>query len=371
MAYVAALGGMLLLRLFFREDTKKSRRAFAVGACLILCFFAALRAPSVGRDTASFIEVFLKLRGRTLLDMLKFSSWVEPGFRLLAYLVGLFTANGQWLVIITALIINISVSVFLYRNARNVYLGFFLYVLMMLYPFYFSMMRQALAVCCLLFAYDCLRRRRLVGCYLLLLLAASFHTSALLFLPLPLLSLVRVSKKLLLRLLPAVAILSVAAAIFVRPLIALFVRVFPRYAEYNTADTFLALYLFLGVFLAVTLYGIFKLYFGKGASDLPPAEGFDERGFLTLLMLCGVVVAAMMTQFGQIQRVFNYFEVLYLLYLPLALPAAYYDKRARRLAVPPETAVALCLALCYFLPLLFLRSGVWYDAVPYRFFWQG
>ena len=96
----------------------------------------------------------------------------------------------------------------------------------------------------------------------------------------------------------------------------------------------------------------------------------DEAGFLTLMMLQGVVVAAMMTGFGQLQRVFNYFEVLYLLWIPMVAPPAFFKEKEHHLAFPLELIAILTVALAYFVFLLFFRSAVWYDALPYVFFWQ-
>ena len=369
MVYVFILLAMLGMRFFMPSDTDKSKRVFAIASCLLLCFFAAFRDISVGRDTALFADVFLKLEGRTLIDALRFSSWVEPGFRLLAWVISLFTDDPQWLVIVTSVIIHLSVSLFIYRNVKNIYLGFFFYMTMMLYPSYLCIMRQALAIAVLLFAYEALKRRRHVRFFLLVLLAASFHTSAILFLVAPLLCLLPVNRKTMRFLLPFTALLAICSIFFTPHAVALFQRLFPRYADYE-ATTFDALYFYFAVFFVITAYGIWRFYYAK---DPPPSTKngrFDEHGFLTLMMLIGVVVAAMMTRFGQIQRIFFYFEVFYIIWLPEALPAAYYHRERRHLAVPLETlGVCLC-CVAYFLVILFTRSALWYDALPYSFFWQ-
>ncbi len=369
MIYVLILLVMLIMRFFMPRDRQVDRRVFAIASCFLLCFFAAFRDISVGRDTVLFTDVFLKLEGRTLKDVLQFSSWVEPGFRLLVWVIALFTDDPQWLVIVTSLIIHGAVSLFLYRNAKNVYLAFFFYMTMMLYPSYLCIMRQALAIAVLLFAYEALKRRRHVRFFLLVLLAASFHTSALLFLPAPLLCLIPVKGKTLRFLLPGAAVLALLGVFLTRPAVSLFQQLFPRYADYEVT-TFDALYFYFAVFFVITAYGIWRFYFAKNP-PAPTKEGrFNEHGFLTLMMLIGVVVAAMMTQFGQIQRVFFYFEVLYLVWLPEALPAAYYHEEKRHLAVPLET-LGICLCcVAYFLVILFTRSALWYDALPYSFFWQ-
>lgn len=370
MAYIAVLGAMVVLRFLLPRDTLRNRRAFATLSCVLLFLLAALRAPTVGRDTALFIGVFEKLHGRPFLDIFKYASWVEPGFRLLCAAVALFTANGQWLVIVTSLIIHVSVSVFIYRHAKNVYLAFYLYMAMMIYPLYLNTMRQALAVSVLLFAWDFFKKRRYLVYSLFVLLAATFHASALIFLLCPLLTLIPVNRRTLRVLLPVTGGLALLGAIFVRPIVGLLVRLFPQYADYEPT-TFAALYGFFAVFLAVTAYGVWRLYY-KPHPAVAVAEGsacgFDERGFLTLMMLVGVIVAAMMTGFGQLQRIFNYFEVLYLLWLPLTAPPAYFDEKKRHIAFPVELIAILLCTLAYFLVILLLRSGFWYDALPYTFF---
>ncbi|MBP3395542.1 MAG: EpsG family protein [Clostridia bacterium] len=369
MGYVCILALMAVLRVFLREDTRRNRRIFCVVSGLLLIAFSALRHPTVGRDTASFIDVFLKVEGRDILDVLQFSSWTEPGFRLLCALVGLFTKNGQWLIVLTSVIIHGSVTYFLYRHAKNPYLGLFLYMALMIYPLYLCIMRQALAVAIFLFAYGFLKKKKWLPYVLIVLLAATFHTSVLIFLACPFLTLLRVTRKRLRWLLPATGVLAVICLIFVRPIITFAQRLFPKYADYEPT-TFLALYGFFAFFLVVTVYGLFRLYLTSEGDTLLPVQenGFDERSFLTLMMLLGVVLAAMMTGFGQLQRLFHYFELFYLLWLPAIVPPLFCEKKGR-VAVPIETMLALGVAVAYFLVLLFLRSGLWYDAMPYRFFW--
>jgi len=368
--YVGILAFMALLRVLLHEDTKRNRRIFCIASGLLLVLFSALRHPTVGRDTVTFIEVFLKVEGRDILDVLQFSSWTEPGFRLLCAFIGLFTKNGQWLIAVTSLIIHGSVTYFLYKHAKNPYLGMFLYMALMIYPLYLCIMRQALAVAIFLFAYGFLKKKKWVPYVLIVLLASTFHTSVLIFLACPLLTLLRVTRKRLRWLLPATGAAALLCLLFVRPIIAVAQRIFPRYTDYEPT-TFLALYGFFAFFLAVVAYGLFRLYLTpEGDTLLPVLEnGFDERSFLTLMMLLGVVLAAMMTGFGQLQRLFHYFEVFYLLWLPAVTPPLFCEEKSRRLAVPLQLIPVLAVSVAYFLVLLFLRSGLWYDAMPYRFFW--
>lgn len=369
MVYVLLLAFLVFWRFLLPDDSERTRRLYAITAFVLLAFFGAIRAVSVGRDTASFVEVFEKIAGRGFVDTWLFSSWTEPGFRFLCAFLGLFTRNGQWLIALTSVFINFSFSRFIYRYVKNIYLGFFLYITLMLYPFYFSMMRQGLAVSVFLFAYGFLRKRQYVRYELLVLLAASFHTSALLFAVFPLFSLIRLNRRRLLYLLPAWGGVTLVAFAFTLQIVRLIQKIVPRYAEYK-AYTFDALYVFFAVFATVTGYGIYRLYFSRKNPPPDDAEMSRERDLLTVIMLCGCVVAAMMTRFGQLQRIFNYFEIFYLLYIPMILPAGEYVPSKRQWGLrPAELGASLC-CLSYFVVLLFFRSGIWYDALPYQFFWQ-
>ncbi|MBR7112818.1 MAG: EpsG family protein [Clostridia bacterium] len=371
MIYVVALVLMLGLRLCLPRDTTRSRRIFALACFFILTFIAACRAPEVGRDTTLFIQrVFDRIRIRNFTETFALSTWAEPGFRLLCYVLTRFTANGQWLIVVSSVLIHGSVSFFIYRHAKNIYLAFYLYLAMMIYPFYLNIMRQALAIAVLLFAWDFFKKRQILPYAGVVLLAATFHTSALLFLACPLLLLIPVTQKTLRVLIPVTVLFSLLGALFVRPIVHVAKMLLPRYAEYEPT-TFDALYWYLAVFALITAYGVYRFYFAK---DAVPALGgedkIDQRGFLTLMMLLGVIVASMMTRFGQLQRIFNYFEVLYLLWLPATVPPATVKEGKRYLIFPKEELLVLAATLAYFLVLLFGRSALWYDALPYRFFWQ-
>ena len=378
MIYVGALAAMVALRFLLHEYTERNKKIFTLCAFLLLSFIAAFRDVSVGRDTASFCNIFSDIWWRGFEGALRYQSWTEPGFRLLCAAIGFFTNDPQWLIIVTSLLIHGFISLAIYRQSRNVYLSFFLYMALMLYPYYLSMMRQALAIAILLFALEFLKKRKWIVYALLVLLAFSFHTSAIVFLAAPLLLLIPVNRKTLSILLPAFAAAAVIATAFASIFVNALLRLFSKYSAYEQSS-FDALYYYFAVFAVFAVYGAVRLYFTVPATDparldAPPrartAAGVDEVGFMTTLMLLGLIPAAAMTQFGIIERVFKYFEVFYLLWIPLFLPPFDFDKQKRRLGFRAETLFIGFFCLAYFAIVLFMRSAQWYDALPYRFFWQ-
>ena len=128
MIYVVPLIVMALLRFCMPRDGARERRVFVSAVCFLLVTVAACRSPEVGSDTTLFMGVFDKLAGRDLVDALRFSGWVEPGFRLFCLAISLFTKNAAWLVVCSSVVIHVSVCRFIYRHAKNPYLALFLYV---------------------------------------------------------------------------------------------------------------------------------------------------------------------------------------------------------------------------------------------------
>ena len=81
-------------------------------------------------------------------------------------------------------------------------------------------------------------------------------------------------------------------------------------------------------------------------------------------------IGALRNAYMKVASTRYYFEVLYLLWLPATVPAAAQKCGKRYLVFPKEELLVLGFTLAYFLVILFARSALWYDALPYRFFWQ-
>ena len=120
MIYVVALLAMVALRFILREYTRKNKIIFTAISCLLLVLIAALRDASVGTDTLSFVEVFQQVAPLGIKGALAYSSWTEPGFRVLCAIIGYFTHDPQWLIVVTSVLIHVGMSVAIYRNSKNV-----------------------------------------------------------------------------------------------------------------------------------------------------------------------------------------------------------------------------------------------------------
>jgi len=152
-----------------------------------MMFMAAIRAPSVGRDTAYFCRRFLRITagGETRF---------EPGFVLLSRFLGVISSDPQILIIATSIIIFGLFARFIYINSQDVILSTFLFISMRFFFLYMNIMRQAIAIVIILLGFEYLKKNKNLRYCLAVFLASAFHYSALVALPLILFKRIRYKK---------------------------------------------------------------------------------------------------------------------------------------------------------------------------------
>ena len=126
-------------------------------------------------------------QGFVLMDMEGFSSlsyldW-EIGFIVLTKLIGLFTNNIQVYIGLIAVFCLFSWAFFIYRYSPNVWLSTFLFVNMYLLYLNMNFLRQAVAIAITLFAWPFIKNRKFWPFLGIVVLAALFHTTALILIP--------------------------------------------------------------------------------------------------------------------------------------------------------------------------------------------
>lgn len=182
---------------------------------VIVCFFAAyiasvcFRSPSVGVDTRSYIAYF---ETGSLLgwDNPYYLGDYELGFQTLSAVISLF-GGAQLFIIVAGLISVIPLAVLYYRESENGLLCCSFFLISLLFEFYFSGIRQGIAIGIGLIAYYFAKRRRLVPFLVFVAFASTMHTSAVIMLCIYPLYHAKITQKWI----PAVAILM-AAVFFMR-----------------------------------------------------------------------------------------------------------------------------------------------------------
>ena len=163
---------------------KKRRWWWLLLAALPMFALIALRGPHMGADTSVYLKFFSQMV-ETPWDRIFIANAAgyqfEPGFVLFEKLITVFTHSPQVYQVIYSLIYLISIVTFANQFERYGFSFLFFFATMGLYMFMFTGVRQCLAMCICLLSYPLIKKRKLIPFLILLLLAFTFHKSAILF----------------------------------------------------------------------------------------------------------------------------------------------------------------------------------------------
>ena len=177
--------GLVLFIFAQYNDSKPKDNIIPVALTLILMIlFAGLRNQSVGTDTMAYVKTFAKSHTAQLdgdiYEMLK----SEPGYFILQKISGMFSTNYGILLCTIATICYSLVIKTILKLSDNKVLSLFIYITLGYYTFCFNAARQALALSIYLLAIPCIMNRHFMKYAIIVCIAALFHKSVLIALPL-------------------------------------------------------------------------------------------------------------------------------------------------------------------------------------------
>lgn len=172
---------------------RKTRHIALMSACVILWFFMAFRAISVGVDTKHYAYVFSQF------DDIPFSkvftavtyanekeSWAfdfEPGYRLVNKLLSLFFTNPQAITVFNSTVIMTLWYFLIKRDSPDFLLSVWLFITLGIYQTEMNVTRNAIAILIIYNAFPYLRRRELPKYLAVCVFASLFHIAALAMVP--------------------------------------------------------------------------------------------------------------------------------------------------------------------------------------------
>lgn len=131
----------------------------------------------VGTDFAIQINYYnWTIQGNT-------STWLEPGFRLYIHLIDSFFGNFQWFIFIASIFVTFSFGYIIYKRVskKNHFFSLALFVVSTIYFATMNLERQYIAIAFLIYGYESIQCKRYVKAIFFLILAVSFHMSAMAF----------------------------------------------------------------------------------------------------------------------------------------------------------------------------------------------
>lgn len=351
LAVFTLLGGAII---YWGKNSAFSKKAYLFFVFVPLIFIAGFRAPSVGTDTASYIQHFHLISDTPWRSLARYN--MDFGYTVLNKIVSCFTDNPQILLLLLSFLTLSGFAVFIYKNSSNVYISTFLFIALYQYCTFFNVMRQYTAVMFICNSYYYLKKRKYAPFVLLVCLAALFHTSALIFLPVALFSIIK-PKKIWLGLLAAVGF---GLIVSLQPMLTLFFRIFPQYAWYQNASDYLQpkgldenviIWVMQGllIFLSTSLI--------SRRSELSQKESeVKELYLLSAIMITSIILSLMTVQVLIVHRLNFYFYIFMIIALPKMIQ--YWG----RYTLVLNLTMICCLMLYFYLML----SHNNHQVVPYQ-----
>ncbi|MBQ7907212.1 MAG: EpsG family protein [Clostridia bacterium] len=357
--FVLLLGSYVLLFKSGITNEKKARIAYTVIFFLAVGLLLALRHPSMGVDLkyydgGGYWHAYIKIAGWSWEDVFTRDLYnYERGYIIFNKILSIFSKDPQTLLVACGLITALPTAIIIYRDSKNTLLSSVIYLGLTSFFIAFSGMRQAVAIAITMLAYLMIKDKRWVAFVLLVLLAYTFHSSAIVFLvAYPLYHL---------RHTDAFKIGSFVAIPFVYifrvPLFTVLSTFFKDNAEIEDTG---ALTLFL---VFVVLY-LFLLVFS------------DKENKLS----CGTTnifwVACICQAFGGVYNTAMRVGYYFMVYAMIAIPEVIDTNGYRRISLDDRykrlIKVVVFIAFVAFALYTFAKGGEesWYMTNPYSFFWQ-
>ena len=279
------------------------------------------------------------------------ASWSEPGYLLLNWVVSQLGGDYRIFLFVFHFLLTVQVLVWIGRNSASPWLSVFLFLTLQYFALSMNFLRQALAAAIAIWAYPFLKKRRFLPACGLVLLAACFHRTALVMLPLCFLLALPPS-----RLHYGLASFTAGAAYFLMdPLINIAISIVPKYQHYLTekywqGNSFLYVLMPLGCFL-------FAIPLLRQATEEP-----DESPVLVNSVFYALLIQLFITRHFILERLSIYAAMFSLLALPAAVQAP-----CKLVSSKVRTGLLIAGALAYF---LFAVSQGFHGVYPYHGIWE-
>lgn len=310
----------------------------------------SLKNYSVGTDTISYLEGFTAILHITWQDILNFQIHnlvfnFERGFIALSKCITMLTKDFTVYSAIVYVIMVVPLYTFIKKHSAMPFLSLILFIAFGFLNFYFSGMRQAIAISIVLLSYDCIVKRKMWRFFLLITIAALFHKSAIFFFP-------------------AYFLMNVT----ITPLIGMFylISLVVTYVFRIHILGFLTQYMYEGLQIedtgAYTLLLIVLMTFVLGMFSYKKVTAMNSNNKLIYNLIAvavGLMIFNTVSNIGL--RAANYYYIFMILFIPNIL-ISLKNELIRRVAI----TVVVVFTLAYY-----FQIGVKsLNGIPYKFFWQ-
>ena len=265
-----------VLALFFNNYTEldRAKRHFVILAFVVIGFLIAFRGITVGADTWNYANAYSQYSAYSWdeLFILREKDDIEIGYLALIKVLSLISSEYQAIFIFEGILVAISYGFFIIRNTDTVsesYIAVLAYLAFNIFSFQLSGLRQSIAMAICIWSYETIKQKKIILSVIIILIASTFHASAVLFIPALIISLFANSWKLKI----FTTIASVVAYLNINSVIEFTYGISDRFSKYGIEETGNG-YVFVAVMVLILLLG--EIAYNYLAFQYEE-EGRDER----------------------------------------------------------------------------------------------
>ena len=307
------LGLMLFFLVMSCRRSCSSTKMFLAG--IVLFVIMGLKSETIGNDTPSYIEFYNRLqRMGTLIDS---NSRFEIGYQLLNKIVGLLFEDVQALFVVVAVICIGCIMYGCSQYSCNWQYSLFLLVGLRFFYFFLSGLRQSIAVSIIFVSYKYLNEKKIVKFVLLVLLASSFHLSAIFFLLAWPISKFKWKKTTIMQ----VIVIVLGVYLLFSPILQIVMRYLPSYySHYIGSSAFegnkIANYIGAIIPCTILFFSYVINYKAKGTIVQTSAEKNIDVNMQKYFLLVSAGISFIATRASLLDRLVQYFWIFAIIAIP-------------------------------------------------------
>lgn len=289
----------------YHSDAAMYTRQRTAFMCIGVYMFAlvAFRATEVGVDTSSYQWTLDRQNIASLKGALSFDFYSESGYKLIQYFALKSGFGIRGIIVLEACVFLLPILHFIYKYSENPFLSLFYFITLDYYFFSMSGIRQSMAIGICLIAFELAQNKKTLLFVVLVLVATSIHSTAIIFLPIVFLRRLLIKKEYI------YIFIAIGAVVFFfkRPL-SVFIRQYSRnyYADMNTGGSGMYIYLLLAALMVLL------------SSDKMWNEKVGQNA-IAYMVIIAVILYPVLQFNPSLFRLHYYYSIASIVYIPNGL----------------------------------------------------
>lgn len=281
---------------------KNCKKYFCIIVFLLFTIMQGFRAIDIGSDTEKYVKFYNLSKNFSLIEILLCKNWViEPGYGLLMKLIVTLNIPSQVFLIIVAAVINGGFTYFIYKESKAPLISTIIFLGAEFFILSFTALRQMIAVMLILNSFKYIKQKKLFKFICMVLLASTFHKTALIFLPAYFFKDIKITKKVMLFCLIVFFIVQLIGI----PVLTFLIKQF-YYDSYliSTGGGFTQT-------LVILVYLLFGLYFYKHVER--------ENHILYIFIYIAFLIQSLACRINMAGRLMWYYYIFLVIFLPMII----------------------------------------------------